>query len=292
MHKSDLIDFGAVAKLQGLLFRSDRPRKGHGTGIHKSTRKGASPDFFEYKEYSPGDESKHIDWRLFGRLDRLYVKKFEDEVGINWCILVDRSGSMRYRSEGESKLGFALRLSSTFAYLLLKQGDSVVMGSFCEGGLKLYPTAASISRLLSTVDALCSETTAKEKSGFWEPVSTALQDVKGGAAFVLVSDFLSDLNSIERAVKLVRSAKRELIAVHVLDPEELRFSFEGPIEFHDMEDDFKVSVTAEEVREVYRERFRLHREALVDIFRKNGVPYVLSLTNNPIEEALLEVAGK
>src|SRR3990170_5615083 len=121
----DIIDIKAALRLKGFSFRISSRVKGIKAGIHKSQHKGISPDFLEYKEYSYGDELKHIDWRLYGRHDRLYVKKFEDEVNLAWCILVDSSASMGYGDSGSQKLRYAESLAATLAYLLLRQGDSV-----------------------------------------------------------------------------------------------------------------------------------------------------------------------
>src|SRR3972149_2498705 len=143
----DIIDIKAALRLKGFSFRISSRVKGIKAGIHKSQHKGISPDFLEYKEYSYGDELKHIDWRLYGRHDRLYVKKFEDEVNLSWCMLIDRSGSMGYASNGNNKLDYAIRLSATLAYLLLKQGDAVGIGDFSDNDLKMITPKTGIANL-------------------------------------------------------------------------------------------------------------------------------------------------
>lgn len=287
----DFIDVKAALKLKGFSFPVLSPVSGQKPGIHKSTHKGVSPDFLEYKEYSEGDELKHIDWRLYGRLDRLYVRKFEDEVNLSWCILIDRSGSMGYGQGERTKLDYAKRLSATLAYLLLKQGDAVGVADFSNDDIDILSSRSGNSNITRIIEKLKS-LSASGKTTMKEPVLKAIEKIKTDSAFIIVSDFFTDPDSIEEALKLLRSAKKEVFAFHVLHPDEIDFNFEGSIEFEDMEDELKILADAESIREIYRRKLTDFIQRLKRICHENRTQYIFSPTNLPIEDTLIQIAIK
>ncbi len=287
----EIIDIEAALRLKLFSFRTPSQVKNLKAGIHKSPYKGISPDFLEYKEYSQGDELKHIDWRLYGRLDRLYVKKFEDEVNLSWCILIDRSGSMGYGSEEKTKLDYAIKLSATLAYLLLKQGDAVGIADFCDKDIDILLPRPGMSTITPIIEKLKS-LKPNGKTILKEPVLRAIEKMGMDTAFVVVSDLFMDLASIEESLKLLRSSKKEVVAFHVLHPDEIDFNFYGSIEFEDMEEKTKVLVDAGSIREAYIKRIKDFTEKLKLLFYQNKSRYVLSPSNIPIEDALLQIADK
>jgi uncharacterized protein (DUF58 family) len=287
----DIVDIEAALKLKGFSLRISSRVKGLKAGIHKSLHRGISPDFLEYKEYSQGDELKHIDWRLYGRLDRLYVKKFEDEVNLNWCILIDRSGSMGYGSKESSKLDYALRLSATLAYLLFKQGDAVGIVDFSDRDINVIPPRSGAANLIPIVEKLKSFI-PDGKGALKEAVLRAIEKVKMDSAFIIVSDFLMDLESVEESIKLIRATGKEAIALHVLDPDEVDFNFDGSIEFEDMEEGIKVLVECGDIRNAYRKGIEEFIQKLKLICHENKSRYVFSPSNVPIEDVLIQIADK
>ena len=287
----DIVNLEAALKLRGFSFRTSSRIKGLRTGIHKSSHKGISPDFMEYKEYSQGDELRHIDWRLYGRLDRLNVKKFEDEVDLRWCLLIDKSGSMGYASKETSKLDYAVTLSATLAYLLLKQGDNVGITFFSEEDIDIILPRTGTESLATIVEKLKS-LNPSGKGALKEAVLKTIGKIKTDAVFVLVSDFLMDLEPIEESIKLIRVAGKDAIAIHVLDPDEIDFNFDGSIEFEDMEEDTKVLVEASDFRTIYRERVEEFIQKLKLICHENRSRYVLSPSNAPIEDTLIQISDK
>lgn len=287
----DIIDVKAALKLKGFSFRVLSQVMGRKPGIHKSTHKGVSPDFLEYKEYSEGDELKHIDWRLYGRLDRLYVRKFEDEVNLSWCILIDTSGSMGYGQDGHTKLDYAKRLSATLSYLLLKQGDAVGVADFSDSEIDILSSRSGNSNINRIVEKL-KGLDASGKTAIKEPSLMAVEKIKTDSAFVIVSDFFTDLDSTEEAFKLLRSARKEVFAFHVLDPDEINFNFNGSIEFEDMEDETKVLVDAESIKETYQKKMSAFILRLKQICQENRAQYIFSPTSLPIEDSLIQIAAK
>lgn len=287
----EIIDIEAALGLKGFYFRIPSRVKGTKTGIHKSPYKGISPDFLEYKEYSQGDELKHIDWRLFGRLDRLYVKKFEDEVNLRWYILLDRSASMDYGSNKVTKHDYAVRLSATLTYLLLQQGDAVGIADFYDKGINFIPPKAGTANINPVLERLAF-IKPTGKTSLKEPILRAVEKAGGNAAFVIVSDFLTDLSSIEESLKFLRAAGKEAVALHVLDPTEIDFNFDGSVEFEDIEDKIKVLVEAEDIRDAYRKRIKKFINKLKSVCLNNGSGYVLSPTNTPIKDVLVQIADR
>lgn len=287
----DILDIETALRLKNFHFRVPSRVRGYKTGIHKSYYNGISPDFLDHKEYNTGDEVKQIDWRLYGRHDRLYIKKFEDEVNMSWCIMLDKSASMGYGYKAQNKLQYAKKLAATLAYLLLKQGDSVGVVIFSEDDTELIPPRAGshfINPILNSLEAVI----PTGSTGLKEPVLNALEAYKSDASFILVSDFLIDAGSVEQAVKLIKNSKKQLTLFHILHPDETEFNFDGSIEFEDMETSEKVIVDAGSLRHTYKKRIGDFIEKIKNICHENESRYVLSLTNESIESPLIQIADK
>jgi uncharacterized protein (DUF58 family) len=286
-----ILDIETASRLRRFYFRSPSRVRGRKAGIHKSLYKGISPDFLEYKEYNRGDELRQVDWRLYGRHDRLYVKKFEDEVNLAWCILVDSSASMGYGEGGSGKLRYSESLAATLAYLLLRQGDSVGAGAFSGNGLSLIPPRAGnsyITPILQKLESLA----PSGGTALAGPLLKALETFKQDASFVIISDLLTDEGEIERSLQLLKAARKETVIFHVLHEDETELSFRGPLEFLDMESEERVIVDTDAVRDGYRKRIKEFTERLKLLCHEYESRYVLSPTSRPVEEALLEIADK
>ena len=286
-----ILDIDAASRLKRFYFRSPSRVRGRKAGIHKSLYKGISPDFLEYKEYNRGDELRQVDWRLYGRHDRLYVKKFEDEVNLAWCILVDSSASMGYGEGGSQKLRYSASMAATLAYLLLRQGDAAGGGGFSADGLSVIPPRSGntyISPILEKLETL----TPAGKTALSEPILKALEVFRQDASFVIISDLLTDESEIEKSLQLLKAAKKDTTIFHVLHEDEVDFSFRGPLEFLDMESDERVIVDTDAVRDGYKRRIREFTERLKTLCHEYESRYVFSPTSRPFEESLIEIAEK
>ena len=286
-----ILDIDAASRLKRFYFRSPSRVRGRKAGIHKSLYKGISPDFLEYKEYNRGDELRQVDWRLYGRHDRLYVKKFEDEVNLAWCILVDNSASMGYGEGGSQKLRYSASMAATLAYLLLRQGDAAGGGGFSADGLSVIPPRSGntyISPILEKLETL----TPAGKTALSEPILKALEVFRQDASFVIISDLLTDESEIEKSLQLLKAAKKDTTIFHVLHEDEVDFTFRGPLEFLDMESDERVIVDTDAVRDGYKRRIREFTERLKTLCHEYESRYVFSPTSRPFEESLIEIAEK
>ena len=286
-----ILDIETASRLRRFYFRSPSRVRGRKAGLHKSLYKGISPDFLEYKEYNRGDELRQVDWRLYGRHDRLYVKKFEDEVNLAWCLLVDSSASMGYGEGGSRKLGYSASLAATLAYLLLRQGDSVGVGAFSADTISVIPPRSGNSYITPILERL--ETLTPEgMTALSEPVFKALETFRQDASFVIISDLLTDESEIEKSLQMLKAANKDTIIFHVLHEDEVDFSFRGSFEFQDMETGDSVIVDTDAVRDGYKKRIREFTEKLKTLCHEYESRYVFSPTSRPIEESLIEIADK
>jgi len=286
-----ILDIETASRLRRFYFRSPSRVRGRKAGLHKSLYKGISPDFLEYKEYNRGDELRQVDWRLYGRHDRLYVKKFEDEVNLAWCILIDSSASMGYGEGGSRKLRYSASLAATLAYLLLRQGDSVGGGGFSADGLSVIPPRSGNSYITPILEKL--ETLAPAgRTALTGPVFKALETFKQDASFVIISDLLTDETEIEKSLQMLRAAKKDAIIFHVLHEDEVDFSFRGSLEFLDMDSDERDIVDTDAVRDGYKKMVRQFTERLKALCHEYESRYVFSPTSRPFEESLIEIAEK
>ncbi|MFI5323935.1 MAG: DUF58 domain-containing protein [Thermodesulfobacteriota bacterium] len=286
-----ILDIEIASRLRRFYFRSPSRVRGRKAGIHKSLYKGISPDFLEYKEYNRGDELRQVDWRLYGRHDRLYVKKFEDEVNLKWCILVDSSASMGYGEDGLGKQYYAKKLAATLAYLLLKQGDAVGAGAFSDKEFSAIPPKAGNSYIAPILDKLES-ITPSGGTAIREPILKTLEIFKGDAAFIIISDLFTDAGEFEKTLQILRAAGKDAVFFHVLHPDEFQFEFRGSLEFMDMESDEKIIVDTDAVRNTYKKRIREFMEKLKLLCHEYESRYVFSPTSRPVDEPLIEIADK
>lgn len=286
-----ILDIDTASRLKGFYFRTRQSVQGRKSGIHKSLYRGISPDFMEYKEYNRGDELKQVDWRLYGRHDRLYVKKYEDEVNLNWCVLLDKSASMDYGEEDSNKLLYSKKLAATLSYLLLKQGDAVGLSCYSGGGSEIIPPRSGNPSIMPIVEKL-NGAAPEGATELKKPILDALEIYRSSATFVIISDFLIEPGEIRETLQLLRASKKDVTLFHVLHPDETEFGFEGSIEFLDMESEAKVIVDTASIRHTYINRVREFLDELKDMSHEFECRYVLCPTNVPIEEPLIEIADK
>ena len=210
-----------LSKIASMELRARQVVDGILSGIHKSPYQGSSIEFLEHKEYSPGSEIKHIDWKVHARSDKYYVKQFEEETNLKCYLFLDTSGSMGYQSTGASKYEYASNLVASLAYLLLKQSDLVGLISFRDKVLQYVPPRSRIVHLHVLLNALMESKTAGKSD-----VAAALGEFEGkiGRRSLSLSYliFLTTLKVIQQ-IKRFQSKKNEIILFHILDPYELTF---------------------------------------------------------------------
>lgn len=293
---SDIIDLQAASALSRYKFTLKGKTAGPKLGIQRTNHQGSGIDFLEYRPYSQGDDLRRVDWRLFGRSDRLYLKNLEDEMNQRWCILVDSSSSMGFNSGGSGsgqpiKLDYAKTLAATLAYLLVKQGDTVSLGSFSGEGLNLNPAKSSIPALMESLEEFVSAA-PMGNTDFSAPILKALNISKKNTYFVIISDLLVPLEQLLTPLKTLGWAGAKSVVFHTLDPEEKNFDLDGSLELVDMEDGRRVRVESAEAKARYRERMGEFCSELRSHCFSHGLNYILTLTTSPIGSALLKIARR
>lgn len=281
-------DLARVSKLQ-LLAR--QVVEGFCSGRHRSPHKGFSVEFKEHRTYVRGDELRNIDWKAFGKSDRLYIREYEEETNLRCTLLVDRSGSMQYsgeRSEGRTKYEYAQQLAASLAYLMLGQQDGVGLVTVDDEPREWLPSRSRPSHLRAVLQAIAENGTKRETDlgGVFQRIAPKLSR---RGLLVILSDGMGDVDSLAKAFALFRSARHEILFFQVLDPDEIDFPFSGRIQFRDLESSQNEQmVDAKSIRDAYLRRYEEYQNKLRDICRKQRVDLVQMTTDRPFADALHE----
>ena len=282
-----LLDPGALARLKGLQLRARRVADGVLQGLHKSPHHGSSIEFAEHKEYAPGDDARHIDWKAYGRLDKVYVKKFEQETNLRGFLLLDASASMAYgRRGGLSKFEFASVLAAALSYLLLRQQDAVALVTFADVVRQILPPRARTSHLTVLTEAL--EATRPSGQTALAAGVRSLSELarKRGMVFVF-SDFFDELDATFALLRQLVGRGHQVTLFQVLDGDELDFPFEALTLFEGLETGARLLVEPRLVRDLYLRRLLAHQADLRSRALGARIDVVAVDTRRPPEEVLL-----
>ena len=256
------------------------------TGLHRSPYHGFSVEFSEYRPYMPGDPLRHVDWRVWGRTDRFYVKQFEEETNLKSYLLLDASASMAYTSGNITKLQYGIYLSAALTYLMLIQKDAVGLVTFDTKIRNWLPPRSVFSYLhaiLKTLDAL----QCKGETGLADTLHTLAERIKRRGLIILISDLLDQPESVINALKHFRHRKHEVIVFHVLDPKERYFDFTQDAEFIDMETGEKIQTQPWHIRADYQKKVQTFLDTFKNECRQHRIDYVPMDTSQPFDTALL-----
>ncbi|HCK51867.1 MAG TPA: DUF58 domain-containing protein [Planctomycetaceae bacterium] len=261
-------------------------------GQHKSPLKGASVEFSEHRQYHPGDEIRHIDWRAYGKTGKYFVKEFEDETNLRCQLMVDSSGSMAYGNSTLSKFDYARQLAASLAYLLLAQRDAVGLTVFDDHvRTRLAPSTqqALFTQVTDTLEQLepTDESSQAFAGGVAESLGEVLPTLSRRSLVVVISDFLDETDELISALARFRHARHELILFHVVAPEEVDFPFSRPTQFHDLEQSSRrVLVDPHRVRERYLHHFNRFCTRLEQGAAGQDIDYQRVTTSQPYATAL------
>jgi uncharacterized protein (DUF58 family) len=286
------LDPTVVSKLHGLDLIARLVVEGFMTGLHKSPYHGFSVEFAEHRQYMPGDALKHVDWKLYGKSDRFYVKVFEEETNLRSHLLLDVSASMGYASPGRlTKFKYASLLAASLGFMMIKQQDAVGLLTFRDRVVKLVPprSARSHLRLLLTELEKSEPAEGTRMGGALEELA---ERVKRRGLILLFSDLMDDPASVMRALKHFRHRQHEVVVFHVLDPYEIDFPFRQESGFVDMETGEELMTQPWEIADQYRERFREWGQAYERVCLENRIEYVRLSTETPFDVALLRYLEK
>lgn len=281
------LDPAVVARLATLELRARTVVEGFLTGLHRSPFKGFSVEFAEYRQYMPGDDLSTIDWKIYARSDRHYVKKFEAETNLDCHVMLDVSGSMGYGSRGLSKFEYGQCLAASLAYLMNRQRDGIGLTAFDENIVGMLPASARPGHLRTTLLTL-ERLKLGQRTNVSKPMHQLAASITKRGMVVLISDLLDEPDRVIEGLKHFQFKGTEVVVFHVLDPHELEFPFERATRFEDMESGGEVMAVPALVRAHYVEAM----QALIDHYKQElgvvGIDYHLLTTADPLELALLQ----
>lgn len=281
-----------VAQMENMEMRARLVVEGFITGLHRSPFHGFSVEFAEHRQYRPGDEIKYIDWKIYSRTDRYYVKQFEEETNMRAVVAVDTSGSMGYASQGNiTKFQYATYLASALMYLILKQKDAAGVALYSNEITTYLPPRAKLSYVRELITAIDSSQPSNTE-GTALALSRIAERVARRSLVIIISDFFDDIENVASALKHFRHQKHDVLAIQVLDPREVDFDFGWAATFKDME-------TAEEIVSHPFQIQQSYKQAVSDFITNLkrecyniNVDYLQVLTNQPFDKALTEYIAK
>ena len=251
-------------------------------GLHRAPYFGASIDFAEHRGYVAGDDIRRVDWRLYARTDRYYVKQYEADTNTNFCVLLDVSRSMGFASRGISKLEYSCFLSACLAYLAHRQRDRVGIVTFDSAVVEhVPPSAKHFDMVLHALD----RATATRPGGL-RILNDLAEHFKRRSIVALISDFYEEPDAVLEAIKPLRFLGNDLIVFHVLDPAEIDFTYEDASAFEDLESGDQIPIVPEALTEQYRALIRAHSTALAEKFSEHRIDYTLVNTAEPLDRSL------
>ncbi|MBC8356946.1 MAG: DUF58 domain-containing protein [Planctomycetes bacterium] len=258
---------------------------GNMAGAHKSPLSGFAVEFAGHREYVPGDDPKHIDWRVFFNRDKYFVKQYELETNFVCNFVLDTSASMRYGEAAEQKLAYASRLAMTLAFSVVRQSDKASLALFDDRVRQFVPPGNSLEQILRMGDQLDrSATTEKTRLG------ACLSEVAGRLGrreiVMIFSDFFGDIDELEKGIQRLRYDRHEVLLFHVLHEDEVRFPFDGMLRIVGLEDDGNIPLAAADVRGEYLSLFQRFREGVQSISDRNQCEYILTSTVDPLADLL------
>lgn len=258
------------------------------SGLHQSPHFGFSQEFAEYRMYSPGDDLRHIDWNVFARTERPYLKKYKGETNSRLTILLDASASMSFGSHEIPKMDYARYLAASLAYLGSQQRDAIGVMVFDDDIRDFVQPSSRSGQLRRTLFALEHAEPGK-RTDFARPFFHFQEMMRNRRGVVVViSDFYEDPETIVKAIEPLRWRGNDVVLFHVLDPKELRPQFDGPMLLIDSESQQSLETTPEYARDEYRAKIDGHTAALATKARSAGLTYHLSPTDRPLDECLRE----
>ena len=282
------LDSKALLAIRNLELRARVIVEGFLMGLHRSPYHGFSVEFSEYRQYTPGDDLRYVDWKLYGRSDRYYLKKFEDETNLRCFFLVDMSKSMSYGSPalgGKTKADYAVTVAASLAYFLSKQSDATGLLTF-DSGIRDFLPARKRPGHLHQLMLLLDKPASGKQTDLGAPLRRIVELVRKRGLIVLISDLLSPLETFEKELSQLRGYRHEVIVFQVFDPQELDFQFSDSAQFEDMETGATLYVDPAKARENYIANITAHQEKLRELCVRRGITHQDLRTDQPIETAL------
>ena len=275
----------AIRRIGRLEVRARHVVEGFMSGMHRSPYFGRSIEFLQHRQYTPGDDLRHVDWKVWAKGDRLYVKQFEEDANMRCTLLVDVSASMQYGSGPLNKYEWAATAAVSLAYLLLKQHDAVGALAFDEQIRARTPVRSTETHLASIAQTL-DASDPRNKTDPGGVLSAIAEQSPRRGLMIIVSDLLGDVDSTLRGLRLMRQRGHDVLVLHVMDDDELDFPFEGPTQFEGLEIPERLACNPRALREGYLSAVNRFLETLRHGCARHAVDYMLMRTSQSLDAAL------
>ncbi|MBL4820998.1 MAG: DUF58 domain-containing protein [Gammaproteobacteria bacterium] len=287
----NFLDPKVLASLDNMELRARVAVEGFLSGLHKSPHRGFSVEFNDYRNYYPGDDMRHVDWKLYARSEKFYIKQYEDETNVRCFILLDTSASMDYSSGGISKLDYARTLASALAYFINRQRDAVGLITFDDKVRDFIPAKCRQPHLIRILRVLANIESGN-KTDVVKPLSDLASHLNKKSLVILITDMLDDESRVIRSLQNLRSMGNDVITFQIMDNAELTFPFSEASEFVDMENNESYITSPTAIREAYLDNLNEFLETCRKQCQRSGVDYCLINTNDPLDEALSAYMAK
>ena len=287
---SSWVDMETLMAIQDLQWRARTVVDGLNNGMHRSPLHGFSVEFSEYRPFSEGDDPRSIDWKLYARSDRYYIKKFEDETNRRCYLVVDQSKSMEYRSIAYSKLDYARTLAATLAFHLSQQRDAVGMVTF-DSEIADVLTARFRTGQLKRLLSLLERKPSGDRTDLRGPLAQVAELVRQRSLMIVISDFLVPPEELRVPLGYLAARKHEVVLLRILDPNEIDFNGSRPVMIRDIESGAEKFVDPQSIAGSYRRRFSEHESILRGVVEPLGIAYHVMRTDTPLDASLVEFLG-
>jgi uncharacterized protein (DUF58 family) len=284
---ANFVDPAALMRIKNLELRAKVVVEGFFSGMHRSPYHGFSVEFSEYRPYTAGDDPRYLDWKLYARSDRCYIKRFEDETNLRCYVVADLSRSMDFGSLAYTKREYAATLAATLAFFLARQRDAVGLLTFDEEVAELIGARYRPGHLHRIMAAL-EKASAGAATDLAAPLEKIAQRVQKRGVIMLISDLLAPLDALERNLGYLRTRGHEVILFRVLDPAEINLGFDHPAMFRDLESGRELYIDPESARQEYLQRFREHAASIETTCGNLGIDLYQLTTDRPLELALFD----
>jgi uncharacterized protein (DUF58 family) len=274
-----------IQRISRLEVRARHIVEGLLSGMHRSPYYGQSVEFLQHREYAPGDDLRRVDWKVWAKQDRLYVKQYEEDTNLRCCLLVDVSESMAYGRGPMTKCDYAITAAAALAYLLLRQQDAVGCAVFDEAVRQVIPLRTSTSHLTTIIRAL-EPKEPKHKTKLYDVLARVAETYPRRGMMILISDLLVDVEDAQRGLRLLRQRGHDVLVLHVLDDDELDFPFASPARFEGLETADHITCNPRALREGYLESLERFLSAIRHGCARDNVDYALIRTSMPLDAAL------
>jgi len=281
----------AIKRITRLEIRARHIVEGFLSGMHRSPYFGQSVEFLQHREYALGDDLRHVDWKVWARQDRLYVKQFEEETNLRCHLLVDISNSMAYGSGPLNKYEYACTLACSLAYLVLRQQDGIGCTTFDEKIRVSVPVRTNNNHIFSIVDSLAVQE-PRDKTDMYAILRSVAESAPRRGLMVLVSDLLADRPGLFRGLRLLRQRGHDVLVFHIMDDEELDFPFSGPTRFEGLEIPDHLNCNPRALRDGYLANLNAFLDEVRRECARTSCDYALVRTREPLDAALATFLSK